>query len=111
VVHPDLPEKIISWSEEQRNHRMKLEIAAANGSEGRMNRGQIFTFIISALGLGLSAVVGIVGSPVVASTIAIVSIGGPAAAFVLARSFDWGQNNEKTKPTVPRDKPRNSRDR
>jgi uncharacterized membrane protein len=88
AVHPDLPEKIIQWSEIQRDHRVAMEKKAADGAESRMNRGQIFAFCIACLGFCLSAVAGIAGSPIVGSVFAIVSIGGPTAAFVLARSFD-----------------------
>ena len=102
TVHPDLPEKIISWTESQRDHRMSLERDAAKASQVRMNRGQIYTFLITTLGVSLSAVVGIWGSPVVASAIAIVSVGGPTAAFVLARSFDWnGEKKAKNSPNTP----------
>jgi hypothetical protein len=66
---------------------MELEALATSGSERRQNLGQILTFLLAALGLGLSALVGILGSPVVASVIAVVSVGGPAAAFVLARTL------------------------
>ena len=97
AVHPDLPAKIIQWSEIQRDHRVAMEKTAADGAESRMNRGQIFAFCVACPGLCLSAVAGIAGSPIVGSVIAIVSIGGPTAAFVLARSFDSGQGRAASK--------------
>jgi uncharacterized membrane protein len=50
-VHPDLPEKIIAWTEAQTAHRQKLEALAVSASEQRRSRGQLFTFGIACLGL------------------------------------------------------------
>jgi uncharacterized membrane protein len=96
-VHSGLPEKIITWTEEQRRHRMACEEMALAGSEARMNRGQIPTFCLAALGLCLSAAVGVAGSAVVGSVLAVVSIGGPTAAFVLARTFNWGKSGQRSR--------------
>lgn len=91
AVHPDLPERIIAWTETQTAHRQSLERAAHEGAERRMNRGQLFTFVLAGLGLILSALVGVFGSAVVASILALVAVGGPTAAFVLARSVEWSK--------------------
>ena len=89
-VHPDLPEKIVQWTEVQMAHRHALENASAHGSERRMNMGQVFTFAGAIIGLTLAAGVGVAGNTVVGSVIAIVAVGGPTAAFILARTLDWG---------------------
>jgi uncharacterized membrane protein len=82
---PGLVAKITSWTDEQRAHRMALENQVTNGSESRMNRGQIIAACVAGWGITLAALVGIFGNPYVASIVAIVSIGGPAAAVYLAR--------------------------
>ncbi len=60
------------------------------GRERRQTIGQVVSSALAALGLGLSAVVGIQGSPVVASVLAVVAVGGPATAFILARIVGYG---------------------
>jgi uncharacterized membrane protein len=82
---PGLVEKIVDWTEEQRQHRMRLENQVTAGTENRMNRGQLIAASVAIIGLGLAALVGIVGNPYVAMVIAVVSIGGPTAAVYLAR--------------------------
>ena len=87
AINPELPTLVVRQFVAQSTHRMELETLVTHGSERRMNRGQIFTFAVTAFGLGLSALVGIHGSALVASILAIVAIGGPTTAFVLARTF------------------------
>ena len=85
-AYPGLVDKIIGWTEEQRRHRMALENMVTNGAENRMNKGQLVGACVALIGLGLSALVGIIGNPYVAGVIAVVSIGGPTAAIYLARA-------------------------
>jgi uncharacterized membrane protein len=84
-VFPGLADQIVKWTEEQRHHRMKLEIQVTTGAEQRMNRGQLIAAGVALIGLSLAALVGIVGNPWAAAVIAVVSIGGPTAAVYLAR--------------------------
>src|SRR5262245_41312036 len=77
---PGVVQKIIAWTEEQRQHRMELERLRAQGSERRLNRGQWVAAAVALGGLLLATAVGIWGNPWVASIIAIVSVGGPTAA-------------------------------
>lgn len=86
-VVPGLAQRIIGWTEQQRDHRQALERQRVDGSERRMNRGQIIGASVAILGLPLAALVGIFGHPFVASVIAIVSVGGPTAAAIMALAF------------------------
>jgi uncharacterized membrane protein len=81
---PGLVEKLISWTEEQRNHRFKLERAHAERSETRLDRGQWIAGIVAIGGLVLASIVGVVGSSSAATVIAIVAVGGPTAAIAIA---------------------------
>jgi uncharacterized membrane protein len=89
-IIPDLPNRIVHWYEDQAGHRKSIELEESRGSQRRMDRGQTFTFMLAALGMVMSALVGIFGSWVVGSVLGLVSVGGPTAAFILARSFNWG---------------------
>jgi uncharacterized membrane protein len=82
---PGLVDRFIGWTEEQRQHRFAIETERTRREENRLDRAQIFTASIAVCGLVGATVVGIYGSVIVASIIAIVSIGGPTAAVYLAR--------------------------
>jgi uncharacterized membrane protein len=83
-VFPGLVERIIGWTEEQRKHRQGLEQIRTDRSEARKDRGQTYTFQAACLGLLAAAAVGIFGNPYVGAVLAIVAIGGPTAATLLA---------------------------
>jgi hypothetical protein len=70
-----------------------LEIARAKREDSRLDRAQIFTAVVAVCGLLASAVVGVFGNPIVASILAIVSIGGPTAAVWLARGRASDEDN------------------
>jgi hypothetical protein len=89
-VIPDLPERIVYWTETQAEHRRSLERARADGAEARMNRGQWGALIVAMVGIAASAIVGMFGNPFVASILAVVSVGGPTAAVVLASNSSLG---------------------
>jgi uncharacterized membrane protein len=110
-THPGLVAKIIAWTEEQRTHRQQLERKRVDGDERRMDRGQLIAGGVAGLGLCLSALVGILGSPYVAGIIAIVAIGGPTAAILLARNHGTPsikspatkeQRDSKSETTAPK---------
>jgi uncharacterized membrane protein len=86
AAYPGLVDKIVEWTEIQRQHRQALERQTAEGSERPMNRGQLIAATVAIWGLTLAAAVGIFGNPYVATVIAIVAIGGPTAALLLARN-------------------------
>jgi uncharacterized membrane protein len=84
---PGLGDKIVGWTEQQRDHRQSMERERLRGSQNRQNRGQLIAALVAFWGLTLSAVVGIWGSPWVGGILAVVSVGGPVAAIVLANTF------------------------
>jgi uncharacterized membrane protein len=82
---PGLVEKIITWTEEQRKHRQSLERQQTDGSERRMDRGQLIAGGVAMWGLLMAVIAGAWSAPV-GVAIAIVAIGGPTAAIWLARN-------------------------
>jgi uncharacterized membrane protein len=102
---PGLNAKLVEWTERQSQHRQSLERETTHGSERRMNLSQIFTATIALVALVLSAYEGQYGNPYVASVIAIVGIGGPAAAVYLARSGRLSGNklpSAAKSPSIPK---------
>lgn len=83
---PGLVERLVGWTDTQRIHRQSLERLRTEGSENRMNRSQLIAGGIGALGLVCSTIAGVIGNPWVAGVIAMVSIGGPTAAIILAKN-------------------------
>lgn len=98
---PGLVDKIVLWTEEQRQHRMILENQVTTRAENRMDRGQLIAAGVAVIGLCLAALVGIVGNPYVAAAIGVVSTGGPTAAVYLARG-DMTPRLRATSPASPR---------
>jgi uncharacterized membrane protein len=97
-AYPGLVEKIIHWTEQQRQHRMSLEQTRTQRTEARLDRGQWIAGSVALGGLLLASVVGIFGNPWVAGVIAIVAVGGPTAAVAIAR-----QSTPQSKPSNPPD--------
>jgi uncharacterized membrane protein len=85
---PGLGQKLIEWTEQQREHRQSLERYRAEGSERRMDRGQLIAASVAITGLLVAGAVGIFGSAWAAGLIAIVAIGGPTAAIWLASTMN-----------------------
>jgi len=82
-------DRIIDKIDAQTRHRQRLEEERVFKDERRRDRGQIFGFITAITGLVVSALIALQGgSFVVASIIAIVAVGGPSAANLLARYFE-----------------------
>ncbi len=84
-VHPGLAKRIVDAWDDQARHRKQLEAQMTGGAEARMNRSQVFALAVALAGLLVAGAVGIWGSWVAASVIAIVAVGGPSAATVIAR--------------------------
>lgn len=90
-VFPGLGERLLRWTERQQDHRIELEKMRARGSKKRKDRAQIGSLVVAAGGIVIAGVVGIVGSWIAASVIAIVAVGGPLAAVALASHFNKPQ--------------------
>jgi uncharacterized membrane protein len=91
---PDIVPMLMKWTDGQVTHRQNLEIKTVDASETRKNRGQIGALIVALFGLGMSTMTAIYEHTVSACIIAIVSVGGPVAATILASKLGAGQNND-----------------
>jgi hypothetical protein len=78
----------MEWIKDQTRHRQKQEQKRTDGSEKRLGRAQNYAFIVALFGLTVSMISAYFGSTVAAIAFAIVSVGGPGAATVLARILD-----------------------
>jgi uncharacterized membrane protein len=99
-VLPDLPQRLINWTETQAAHRREMERLKAEGQESRMNRGQWGALAVALGGLSIAGVVGIYGNGIASAFIALFSVGGPAAAVMLASNSSIGWPSTK-KPRDP----------
>jgi len=61
-AYPGIVSKIIEWTEQQRAHRQALERQRTEGSERRMNRGQIIAGTVAVSDLVLAALTGAAGA-------------------------------------------------
>jgi uncharacterized membrane protein len=89
-ILPDLPQRLISWTETQAAHRREVELLKAEGQESRMNRGQWGALAVALGGLLIAGLVGIYGNWIAASFIALFAVGGPTAAVVIAANSSIG---------------------
>jgi uncharacterized membrane protein len=89
-VVPDLPQRLINWTETQAAHRRRLEILKAEGQERRMNRGQWGALAVALGGLLIAGIVGVYGNGLASAFIALFAVGGPTTAVVLASNSSIG---------------------
>ena len=89
VVRKGSADDIFDQFTRQSEHRRELELRRVKGSERRQILSQLYTFVVSVLGLSLAAAVAYFGNNGWATTAAIaiatVAFGGPGAATVLSR--------------------------
>ena len=97
-LYPGITKKFVDWTEAQATHRRAIERQRADRSEDRQDRAQTIAERTMYLGLALAAVVGIWGSWIVGAVLAVVSVGGPAAATLLARYLQSHLGSPPTKP-------------
>lgn len=86
--------RLLELTEKQGVHRQALEAKQVDRAERRMDRGQIFGFVVSALSLVVGAATLMVAQPswpVAVATIcfALAGVGGPAVARIIALKFRW----------------------
>jgi len=92
----DFSERIIDRIDAQTIHRQCLERLRVDRSERRKDRAQWNALIISVGGLGIAGAIALTGgSAWIASIIAIVAVGGPNTATVLARWLDRGRDTAR----------------
>jgi Cu/Ag efflux pump CusA len=94
---PGMGMEVVEWLKDQTRHRQGLERNRTDGSERRLNRSQIFAFVIAMVGLVIAAIASY-WSTFVAAVIAIVAVGGPSAASILARLIDPRTGRLPTQP-------------
>lgn len=81
---PGAAQHLMQAADEQRHHRFALETRLVEGSERRRFAGQIFSALLSLVGLGGAITLGLFGNPWVGGVLAVVAVGGPLAAQTLA---------------------------
>jgi uncharacterized membrane protein len=84
---PGTGAEVMEWIKDQTRHRQKLESKRTEGSEKRLERAQNYAFTVGLFGLVVAAVTSY-WNGWTAAVFAIVSVGGPGAATVLARVLD-----------------------
>ena len=85
-IAPGLPGRIADQFIAQGGHRRELEKKEADSGARRRDRGQTMAFWLALSSIVAATVLGVWGNPVLAGVVVIVGVGGPAAAFVLART-------------------------
>ena len=96
---PGLAAKLVEWTENETGHRHQLEETSFDEAKSLRSRAQVFGVVVSVTGLAVSGVVGVfsaingsISGATAASVIAIVSIGGPFSARLLAAA--WNRNRK-----------------
>jgi uncharacterized membrane protein len=84
---PGTGPEVMEWIKDQTRHRQSLERKRTDRSENRLDRAQRNSFVIGLFGLALAAGISY-WSTLVGIVIAVVSVGGPASATVVARILD-----------------------
>jgi uncharacterized membrane protein len=104
-VLPGSARRLLDWTERQIDHRQRLESEQVAGSERRMDRGQIFGFGVALVALIAAVVIATLGptswhTSLCAIGVALIGVGGPAAARMLARRFPMspGPSPQNPKP-------------
>jgi uncharacterized membrane protein len=94
-VVPGLSAKLVKWTEDETEHRRSLERDSFNAARVFRLRGQTFGFTVSVVGLmvagGVLAVTDSTYGMLGAGIIAIVAVGGPFTARILAGR--WGRSS------------------
>jgi hypothetical protein len=84
---PGMGAEVVDWIKGQTLHRQSLESQTTTGSETRLNRSQNNALIIALCGMVAAGAVSY-WSPTTAVAIALLAIGGPSGASIVARLLD-----------------------
>jgi len=100
-LFPGWGTRMLELTEKQLNHRHGLEIKQVDRAEHRMDKGQLFSFIVAGLSVFGAVAISVLGPGTWHSTIAslglvIVGVGGPAVARVLATKFRWPSSKSES---------------
>jgi uncharacterized membrane protein len=93
---PEIVPMLMKWTDSQISHRQALENTVTNSSERRKDRAQVGALIVALFGLGMATVAAINGQTIAACILAIVSVGGPVAATILASKLWTGTSDQDT---------------
>jgi uncharacterized membrane protein len=85
-VFPGITAKLVEWRERQTSHRHRMEKLQTERAEKRADDGQFIAAILALFGLTCATILGLNNHPVVAFFMMVLSIGGPAAAIILAKN-------------------------
>lgn len=101
-VVPDLPERMVQWIETESEDRRQMQQQAFEEAKAARRRGQVYGLSIALFGLAMAAVVGVaaavfgsVAAAMTAGVVAIVGVGGPYAARLLANR--WNRHESESK--------------
>lgn len=108
IPHPDIlrgynevvkdgAERIVVMAENQSNHRIQLEDFAIKEELKQSNRGQMFGFILGIFGMGLAAILAILGHEAIAGIFGTTTIVGLVAVFVIGKNVQQKDLIEKEK--------------
>jgi uncharacterized membrane protein len=96
---PGLAAKLVEWTENETGHRHQLEDKSFEEAKSLRSRAQVLGVAVSVIGLVIAGVVGAFAAindsfsgATAASVIAIVSVGGPFSARLLAAA--WNRNRK-----------------
>jgi uncharacterized membrane protein len=95
--------RMLELTEKQVSHRQELERKQVERSERRMDAGQLFSFIVAGLSVVGTVAIVVLGpatwyTAIAAVGLAVVGVGGPAVARIMATKFRWPSN----KPENPK---------
>jgi uncharacterized membrane protein len=96
-VVPGLPDRFVKWTEEESEHRRAMERAAFEEVRTLRARAQLAGFIVAIAGLATAGYIASTtdsfAAALAASVCAIVGVGGPFAARVLASRWASGRTD------------------
>ena len=82
---PEIVPKLLQWTDKQIDHRQAIEWEIVRAAERRKDRSQLGAAGVAVIGLLCSTVMAMGGATAAAVVTAIVAVGGPVAAYTLAR--------------------------
>jgi hypothetical protein len=97
---PGMGSDVVEWTKDQTRHRQGLERQRTDGSENRLNISQKFALCVAIFGITAAAAISY-WSTIVAVVIALVAVGGPSTASILARRMDTKAGKPSGPPTPP----------
>ncbi len=98
-LFPGWGTRMLELTEKQVSHRHELERKQLDRSERRMDTGQLFSFIVAGFSVLGTAVIVVLGpaawhTAIAAVGLAVVGVGGPAVARIMATKFRWPSSNK-----------------